>query len=148
MFSDMIEFTIISFFNSTIIFIDSVPQREAMNHSEKKIELQIRRLRLQFLIFLIHIFVHIVQPLGLLHCVSVWWVCMRKCLPHNTGPKELLKRIMMGVPWMCKWGNHYRLLSKLEVTHPTERSWSLLAITTRPECRSLQEIGPLYEPIG
>lgn len=28
-----------------IIFIDSVPQREAMHHGEKKIELQIKRSR-------------------------------------------------------------------------------------------------------
>lgn len=43
MFSDMIELTMISSFNSAVSFIDAVPQREAMNRREKEIELQIRR---------------------------------------------------------------------------------------------------------
>lgn len=72
---------------------------------------------------------------------------MRKYPPHNTGPKVTqksndgcLRDVQIGKPLSAAF--------QLEVTHPTERSGSLLVTTTRPECRSLQKIGPLYEPIG
>lgn len=108
MFSYIIQLTMILLSNRTIICIDSIPQREAMHHGEKKIELQIRRPRFYFLIFLILMFSHIIQPLGLLHCDSVWGICVGKCLLRDSGWKELPKIVMMGVPDICKWKNHYQ----------------------------------------
>lgn len=108
MFSYIIQLTMTLLSNRAMIFVDSVPQREAMHHGEKKIELQMRRPRFQFLIFLILMFSHITQPLGFLHFDSMWWIWVGKYPPHDSGWKEWPKRVMMGVPGMCKWENHYQ----------------------------------------
>lgn len=91
-----------------VIFIDSVLQREAVHYGKEKIELQIRRATFYFPIFPICIFSHIIQPLDLLHCDSVSWVCVGKCPPHDTGLKRSTQRLLMGVPGMCKWENCYQ----------------------------------------
>lgn len=112
-----------------VIFIDSVPQREAVHYGKEKIELQIRRATLYFLIFPICIFSHIIQPLDLLHCDSVWWVCVGKCPPHGTGLKRLNPKTTDGCPRGVQMG---KLLSAWMI-HPTKRGWGLLATITRPE---------------
>lgn len=100
------------------------------------------------MIFLIHIFVHTVQPLSLLHCDSVLCVSLNeKMSVHNTGPK-VTQKSNDGCPRDVQTGKPLLAAFQLEVTYPTERSGSLLATPTRPECRTLQKIGTLYEPIG
>lgn len=131
MFSYIIELTMIFLWNRAIMFIDSVPQGEAMHHGEEKTELQIRRPRFSFLIFFVHIFGHIIQSLDLLHLIQRRSVCMGKCPPHDTGPKELPKRIPKSLPEMwkpatCQTRSDSSHQKRLRLSHkPQTRMWIL-----------------------